>query len=55
MSTGAIVAIVIGAVVLLTLFVLLAGAARRRRLDTRREKAGELRDFHVGHVPVFHH
>ena len=44
MSTGAIVAIAMGAVVLLTLFVLLAGAARGRRLDTRRERAGELRE-----------
>ena len=43
MSTGAIVAIAVGAVALIALFVLLSTAMRRRRLDGRREQATELR------------
>jgi hypothetical protein len=43
MSTGAIVAIVVGALVLTAVVVLLARNARVRRMDSRREEADELR------------
>jgi FtsZ-interacting cell division protein ZipA len=43
MSTAAIIAIVVGAVLLLVLFVLGTRMARQRRLEGRREKAVELR------------
>src|SRR5688572_28699340 len=44
MSTGAIIAIVIGALILIALAVLLARRGRERRLETRRVEAGEHRD-----------
>src|SRR5205814_4464497 len=43
-STGAIIAIVIGAILLLAVVVLVARVAGRRRLEGRREAAGEQRD-----------
>ena len=43
MSTGAIVAIGMGAVALIALFGMLSMVIRRRRLDSRREQATELR------------
>ena len=43
MSAGAIIAIVVGAVVVIALLVLLSRAARGRRLEGRREQAAELR------------
>lgn len=43
MSTGAIIAIVAGAIVLVAVLVLLTRAARGRRLESRREDAAELR------------
>ena len=43
MSTGAVIAIVIGAIILIALIVLLSRAARNKRLEGRREEAGELR------------
>jgi flagellar biosynthesis/type III secretory pathway M-ring protein FliF/YscJ len=44
MSTGAIVGIVVGALVLIALLVLLTRAARNRRLEGRREQAAEVRE-----------
>ena len=44
MSTGAIIAIVIGAILLVALIALVARAAGQRRLERRREAAGEQRD-----------
>ena len=43
MDTGTIVAIVIGALVLVALFVVLSRAARSKKMDARRNEAGELR------------
>ena len=43
MSTAAIIAIVVGAILLLGLIVVGTRTARQRRLEGRREKAGELR------------
>ncbi len=43
MSTGAIIAIVIGALIVLALIMLLARKGRQRRLDSRRQQAGEIR------------
>jgi FtsZ-interacting cell division protein ZipA len=43
MDTGTIVAIVIGALVLIAIAVLATRAARDRKLETRRNEAGELR------------
>jgi len=43
MDTGTIVAIVIGALVLIALFVVLSRAARSKKMDARRNEAGELR------------
>jgi hypothetical protein len=43
MSTEAIIAVAVGAVVVIALVVFLAKLGRKRQLDTRREKAGELR------------
>jgi FtsZ-interacting cell division protein ZipA len=42
-STGAIIAIVVGAILLVGLIVVGTRMARQRRLEGRREKAGELR------------
>ena len=43
MSTGTIIAIAVGAVVVLVLIAVVARAANRRRDELRREQAGELR------------
>lgn len=43
MSTGAVIAIAIGAVLLLAVIGLVGVFVRRRRVETRRERAGELR------------
>ena len=43
MSTGAVIAIAIGAVLLLAVIGLVGVFVRRRRVETRREQAGELR------------
>ena len=43
MSTGAIIAIVVGALILLALLWFVARAGRERRLDTRRDEAREIR------------
>lgn len=43
MDTGTIVAVIIGALVLIALFVVLSRAARNKKLDSRRQQAGELR------------
>src|SRR3954468_19670079 len=43
MSTLGTIALIVGAVVLLALVALLIVSARRKRLDSRREEAGELR------------
>lgn len=43
MSTGAIVAIVVGVLILIALAYVLSRAATNRRMEQRREEAGELR------------
>jgi F0F1-type ATP synthase membrane subunit b/b' len=43
MSTGAIIAIIIGALILLALLWFVGSAARNRRLETRRDQAREIR------------
>lgn len=43
MDTGAVIAIVIAALVLIALFVVLSRAARAKKMDARRNEAGELR------------
>lgn len=44
MSTGTIIAIVVGALVLIAIVALISRAGQRRKLDTRREQAGTLRE-----------
>jgi Flp pilus assembly protein TadB len=50
MSAGAIVAIAVGAVLLVILIALIAGMARRRRLNARRVEAGQLHEQAEAHA-----
>ena len=43
MSTGAVIAIAIGALLLIALIVFVVTLGRRRRVDVRRDRAGEIR------------